>query len=202
MTARNVRGVVLAGGRSRRLGQDKTRVVFSGKSLLARSVDVLSSVCAEVAVIGRDPLPYGVSAMWLPDEVEGLGPMGGVITALEAFQAPCLVISCDLPYLEEETLRVLLAARDEKRPDLVMTTFQAVETGYIESLTAVYEFAALGYLKVAAEQGNYKLSKAIPPEARQHVPYDVEGAAVFFNVNYPADLAALRRAERFAAGGS
>lgn len=202
MTDSDVRGVVLAGGRSRRLGQDKTRVLYSGRSLLARAVDLLQGVCAETAVIGRDPLPYGVAAPWLPDAVEGLGPMGGVITALETFQAPCLVISCDLPYLDEDTLLTLLAARRKKEPHLVMTTFQAMETGYIESLTAVYEPEARPYLKAATAQGLYKLSRAIPPEARHHVPYDVEGAAVFFNVNYPADLAALRRAERIAAGGS
>lgn len=210
-------GVILAGGRSRRLGMDKTKLSYRGQGLLARSVGLLREVCAEVHVAGLNPRDRGIEADWFPDDqdvasaasaigqtaIQGdparacksAGPMGGIITALRRLNRPCLTISCDQPMLDRPTLERLLAAWRTRPVGAVMTTFRAMETGYIESLCAIYEPAALPLLEAAAAEGVFKLSRAIPEGLRTHAVYTVAEARVFFNVNYPADLALMREIE-------
>ncbi|WP_156925281.1 molybdenum cofactor guanylyltransferase [Nitratidesulfovibrio termitidis] len=201
--AHGIVGVVLAGGLSTRLGQDKTRLHLHGDAapgMLARTAALLHAVTGEVWIScrGNRPCPVsetGVDGPYyrLNDEVEGMGPFGGVITALRVAQGPVLVLSCDLPFMERAVLERLLAHRAARRPGAVMTTFQQVETGFIESLVAVYEFEALPLFRQALEDGERKLSRVVPPDLREHIPYTVREALPFFNINYPADLEMARR---------
>lgn len=186
-------GLVLAGGKSSRLGTDKVVLPVSGGSLLSRTVALASRFCSQVWVSGRDPGGLNVQAPWLPDDVPGQGPLGGIQTGLAHIGGPLLVLACDLPLLDEPTVARLLEAHAKRPEHAVMTTFLQPETGYIEALVAVYEAGAAPLLAEAARQGMYKLSRAVPFEARHHVPYTQDESTVFFNINYPADLAMLRR---------
>ncbi len=194
---RELTGVVLAGGKSRRLGRDKVCEPLSGRSFLAHTAELLLELCPEVYVSGRDAGPLaaelGAKPPWLPDDVPGCGPMGGILTCLQRLQRPLLVLACDLPLMDADTLRTLVAAWRNRPPHAVMTTFQQVETGYIESLAAVYEPEAAPLLQEAVDQSMFKLSRAVPAEKRCHISYSQDQALPFFNINYPADLALLRR---------
>ena len=189
----SIKGLVLAGGKSRRLGRDKVLETVSGVSLLERSLGLMRQVADEVWVSGRDPQAMGLDAPWLPDDVTGCGPMGGILTGLKHLGAPLVVMACDLPFMNLATLQRLVAAREERRDDAVMTTFLQVETGFIESLVAVYEAGAEELLLRSLARDRYKISAAMPKELRHHIPYTQEQADVFFNINYPADLAVLKR---------
>ncbi len=196
------KAMVLAGGKSRRLGQDKVLLRYSGASMLRRSVELLRSLGCDVVISGRNPelaapcgTTPGVEAPWLPDDITGIGPMGGIITGLRHFSAPLLVIACDLPQLDGNTLERLLEFRNTRPEHAVMTTFLQVGTNFIESLVAVYEPEALLLLESARETGIYKLSRAIPRELRHELPYGPEERHLFFNINYPHDLEALRQME-------
>jgi len=184
--------IVLAGGKSRRLGRDKAAVAVGGTPLLARMVSLARLFCPTVAVAGRDPSPLVGDAPWFLDEIPGLGPMGGIITALERYKCPLLVLSCDLPKLDEKTLETLMDAWRLKPGHAVMTTFLQQDTGYIEALVSVYEPQAAPLLKDAAREGCLKLSRAVPPGLRHHVPYIPDPSGPFFNVNTQEDLSRLR----------
>lgn len=82
----------------------------------------------------------------------------------------------------------------------LMTTFSQVETGYIESLVAVYDPAALPRLETAVARNLNKLSLIFPRETRLEVPYTQDEALPFFNINYPADLALLREMHQARSG--
>lgn len=193
-------GIVLAGGRSSRLGHDKTRIVYSGVSLLSRSVDLLKRHCDVVHVVGRLPEDHGLNVPSFLDDVPGRGPGGGIVTALRRLGRSCLVLSCDLPLMEDQTLRRLKTGWREKPDTALMTTFQQEDTGYIEALVAVYEPAALPLLDRAFEQGLYQLNRILTEPMRHHIPYPRSEATPFFNVNHPADLSLLRRLENAAHG--
>ncbi|WP_153306816.1 molybdenum cofactor guanylyltransferase [Desulfonatronum thioautotrophicum] len=193
-------GVVLAGGRSSRLGQDKTRVVFSGVSLLSRSVDLLKRHCTTVHIVGRLPEDHGLNVPSFLDAEPGCGPGGGIATALKKLERPCLVLSCDLPLMDDQVLRRLKAAWRKKPDSALMTTFQQEETGYIEALVAIYEPGVLSLLEKAFRQGLYQLNRIVTEEMRHHIPYPRSEATPFFNVNHPADLSMLRHLENAATG--
>lgn len=186
---REIVGAILAGGKSTRLGQDKTRILWEGKPLLARMFSLLRELGLEVWVLGRSPKEYGFECNWLLDEVKNIGPMGGIYTGLKNIKKSLLVVSSDLPYLSTFCLKKLLEERE--RAQKLMTTFFYPDTGYIESLIAIYEYEALNYIKKALNQKIFKLSAAIPTELRNQIEVREEWKKYFFNLNYPEDLEKL-----------
>lgn len=191
-------GVLLAGGQSTRLGRDKAWLSFSGRPLLRRVAEVLGQVTGEVFVSGRDPAAFGLPVPWLPDATPGLGPAGGVLTVLGAVKRSCLVISCDLPFMDEATLWRLVELWRRRGPQVVMTSYRIVETGYLESLVAVYEPEALPFMRRCLAQKERRLSAMFPEDRRVHLDYRRADAAVaraFFNINAPPDLTWARGME-------
>lgn len=189
-------GLVLAGGRSTRLGQDKVELPLNGQSLLARTAGLAVRFCSRVVVSGRNPADLGLDLDWLPDDEPGHGPMGGILTGLAHLGGPLLVLACDLPLLDEATVARLVEHRGSRPPGTVVTTFLQSATGFIEPLVAVYEDLARPHLAAALAAGERKLARALPEACRHLIPYGPEEAHVFFNVNYPADLAVLSRLGR------
>lgn len=112
-----VSALVLLGGHSTRMGQDKSALDYGdGTSAARRMVNLVSSVCDDVYLSIRpgQEIPEDVREMsLLEDRFIDFGPAGGILTAL--YQYPdraWLVVSCDLPLLEEADLRLLTEARD------------------------------------------------------------------------------------------
>ena len=136
-TGRNVVGVVLGGGKSLRLGRDKALLKFHGEDgscLLSRTAALLREVCGGVVIAGREfPGWEHVS-----DSAPGLGPAGGIAAALEVTGRPCLVLSCDLPFMTRAALDTLLEARAGARPGTLLTAYKNSWTGRIEFVVAVY----------------------------------------------------------------
>jgi len=191
-------GVVLAGGTSSRMGVDKARLSFGGEPLLRRVGERLARVTGKVLVSGRDPADCDWCVPWVPDAVPGFGPASGVLTALEAAGRACLVVSCDLPFLDEATLRRLVAAWRRRPRQTLMTTFRIVETGYIESLVAIYESDGASLLRESLSRGEPRLSGIFSEDVRCHIDYSREDwsvARAFFNVNSPPDLLRARGME-------
>lgn len=193
-------GVVLAGGRNSRFGADKAllRLEYPGPSgdnadapsLLDRNLALLRKVCPRVLVVGRT-VPDVPS---LPDIIPGLGPVGGVATALQAVPGhACLVLSCDLPFMKEELLQDLVHGRDLRPSGKRMTAFRNSLTGQIQTLTAIYEPEALPYFQDCVDRRLGKIVLVVPEEEQFHLPYDMKNSRCFFNINYPEDLEEARR---------
>lgn len=103
----SVVGAVLAGGASRRLGQDKALVPCSGKALVLHPFEALQEVLSEVVVVtvpGRSYDHLGVPVVH--DLFEGQGPLAGIHAALEwAASRPVFAVACDLPFVNAELVR-------------------------------------------------------------------------------------------------
>lgn len=99
-----VAGAVLAGGRSRRMGRDKALVELDGRPMVQAVLDALTDAGIDpCVVVGGDAAPLSALGVEVvPDAFPGEGPLGGVVTALDRFEADAahaLVAACDLPYL-------------------------------------------------------------------------------------------------------
>lgn len=111
-------GFVLAGGRSRRMGEDKARLRFPGHRPMAVEVArALAAVCDRVVIVRRgDDGPFHdddgrvFEVLVEPDDGEP-HPLRGLAVALAAARGPiALVVACDLPFVRPETLRTLAEA--------------------------------------------------------------------------------------------
>ena len=186
-----LRALILAGGKSRRLGRDKAAESIGGNNLLARTAFLAASLCPEVWISGRDPAPHGLNLHWIADTVPGLGPMGGVATGLERLRGPLLVLACDMPLLNAPVLETLVRHRNLRPPGTAATTYIQAETGFLESLVAIYEEESLSLIRNALSRRDYKLANAIPRQRLHTIPYTREQALPFFNINFPQDMAML-----------
>jgi molybdopterin-guanine dinucleotide biosynthesis protein A len=164
-------GVVLAGGLSSRMGQHKPalRLDEGMPDLLSRTIGLLRSCTAEIWVSCRQGQTVP-DCRCIYDLEEGLGPIGGIVSVLaELAQSPrqaVLVLSCDLPFMDENTLARLINARQRAKPGTLMTTFRQAETGHIEALTAIYEKEAFPFFAQAMAARQRQINLVLSPEQR------------------------------------
>jgi molybdenum cofactor guanylyltransferase len=146
-----LRGLVLAGGQSTRMGRDKAAIEIGGVTLLARAVTLLEDLGLDVRVSVRgDQASDGLRSRYrgLPDPSPGLGPAGGLMAAhgLDP-DAAWLVLACDMPALDQASLAGLVAARDPARS---ATAWRSPADGRPEPLCAIWEPATLARLAALA----------------------------------------------------
>ncbi|MDR2054822.1 MAG: molybdenum cofactor guanylyltransferase [Desulfovibrio sp.] len=183
----DVVGVVLAGGKSLRLGRDKALLKLHGEDkpcLLSRTAALLREVCGDVAIAGRDVFGW----RHIPDPAPGLGPAGGIAAALEFTGRACLVLPCDLPFMTRAVLENLLEARARGRPETLLTAYKNFRTGRVEFLAAVYEQGALPYFQAGIMLGLLKTGLMLPEELQRHIACEPEDDRAFFNINAPGDV--------------
>ena len=195
-------GVVLAGGKSSRLGRDKALLrLGNAGDLLTRTVELLRGVADSVIVVGRS-YPDGIGIV---DLAPGLGPVGGITTALtHAAGAACLALSCDLPFMTREVLVRLVAAYRRRPAGKSVCLYRRASDGREESLVAVYGAETLAAFRRCMEEGLLKVGRVVPEAEKFHLDYDEADAQAFFNINRPADLEEARRivAARSCEGGA
>lgn len=136
-------GLVLAGGASTRMQRDKAAIEYHGQSQLQWTFDLLSHVCAATFVSVRPDQREEPTRAHLPQIVDrqpGIGPLAGISAALLAHpKAAWLVVACDLPFLNERTLRHLIEHRDPRK---LATAYRSSHDGLPEPLCAIWEPAA------------------------------------------------------------
>lgn len=132
-------GLVLAGGKSTRMGRDKGSIQYHGVSQRVFASRLLSECCDAAFVSCRqDQVPTLEPELQpLVDTFENLGPTGGILTALHFKpDVAWLVVACDLPFLSLKSLRALIDARDRAK---VATAYQNPDDHLPEPLIAIYE---------------------------------------------------------------
>lgn len=149
-----VHGLLLSGGRSRRMRRDKAALEYHGRSQLAHAWERLSAVVEQAWISVRpdqvdDPLRRDYPK--IVDRQAGLGPLAGILAAQATHpDAAWLVLACDLPFLDGRTLAHLLASRDPQAP---ATAYRSAHDGLPEPLCAVYEPASAPTLAAWAAGG-------------------------------------------------
>ena len=109
----SIEGFILAGGKSRRMGTNKSQLVLEGRSFVELIAKELSAVASSIKVVGLDSrLPVNLQAV--PDVYPEWGALGGVHAALSACSASwALVVACDFPFVTSELFRSLASVRGD-----------------------------------------------------------------------------------------
>jgi molybdopterin-guanine dinucleotide biosynthesis protein A len=183
-------GLVLAGGRSTRMGRDKAALPFDGRAQLERAFGLLEPLTARSFVSVRadqreDPLraryPQIIDAPESPE-----GPAAGIRSAQLAHPAAAwLVVACDLPLLDAATLQHLIARRDPAR---AATAFRSSRDGTPEPLCAIWEPASAAPFAAALTAGRNCPRKFLM--SADTLLLEQPFARRLDNVNTPAELAA------------
>ncbi|MEM7656669.1 MAG: NTP transferase domain-containing protein [Bacteroidota bacterium] len=187
-----IKGLVLAGGRSTRMKQDKGLLKYHGKNQREHAYELLESLLGrgQVHLSCRQDQVAGMAdhLQALPDTFLGLGPFGGILSALrEDPNAAWLVIACDLPLLTENSLRHLLEARN---PSVLATAFQSPIDELPEPLIALWEPRAYATLLEFLAMG-----QASPRQVLLHSKIELiqaTQAIELTNVNLPEEFQTVK----------
>jgi len=193
-------GLLLAGGKSSRMGRDKASlVVFGGGPTQAQgAVALLRKFCARTCISLRpgQAVPAGLEAMpVLQDSPLAQGPLAGILAAFEEDPgAAWLVLACDLPFVSGELL-ALLVARHVAGPATPFLAFASSGDGLPEPLCAIYGPAAWPILKRHAARGHFCPRHIMADEDAVLLQLPKGAAGALTNLNTPQDLqAALAQA--------
>lgn len=151
----DVTGIILAGGRSSRMGEEKGLSILNHKPLVSYAVDALKPICGSLVISAnnfqKEYEKYGYEVV--EDQIKGIGPMGGVSSCIQRSSTRFnIVISCDTPFVTPDLFQYLLDS---------IENFQAAipvhDAGFIEPLCGVYATNIIWSLQLSIEKRNYKM---------------------------------------------
>ncbi|WP_294333085.1 NTP transferase domain-containing protein [uncultured Chryseobacterium sp.] len=190
-TPSSVNGLVLAGGKSSRMGTAKEKIRWHGKEQQYAMADLLAPFCDKVYISCRPDQLEKVDAGYkaLADVFVDMGPVGGILSAFHYRKDTAwLVVACDLPLLDEKAVELLIRSRN---PEKMATVYESPVDGGPEPLVALWEPQSFPFLVDFLETGSRSPRKLMTDnDIRLVRPEDPQ---VLRNVNTPEELAEVRR---------
>lgn len=187
----NVAGVILAGGQNRRMGgRDKAFLRVGGATAFDRILGTLRRCFQQVIVVSNTPEKYASYDVEVtPDELRGLGPLGGLHAGLGRVQTEfAFVIACDMPFLHREPIRYLVSRLGAQ--EAIVPCWN----NDIEPLHALYSTKLRSRIRDAVGGGARAMRDFLPQVRVEYVPeaemVGVSGSEESFrNVNTPEEAA-------------
>lgn len=196
MTNVPVFGLVLTGGKSRRMGTDKATMEYHGLPQALWTGQLLSKVCSEVYVSARPGQDSGTANAFpvLEDKEEGGGPVVGMLAAMaHRPDVAWLVVACDLPLLSDSLLQDLSSRRD---PTKRATAYRSAHDGYPEPLCAIYEPAAVSGVRELFAQGRRCPRWILRDWGGDVLLLDLPEERALDNFNTPEDVQSLQQGQQ------
>ena len=186
-------GAILVGGKSRRYGRNKALEVFQGEPLIERQLRKVQALFPEVFIITNEPRDYlHLEVTLLRDVIPGLGPLGGIYTALLFAQGKSVfVTACDMPFLQPAVVQHMVQL--SKNNDVVVPE---KEEG-LEPLHAIYSARCLPHIRKMLDLGRFHVVsffsavKVCRLSQKELLEFDPRGLS-FFNINTPDDMERAR----------
>jgi len=184
-------GLVLAGGMSTRMGRNKALMKWHDKEQQYYVADMLMNHCEDVFISCRKEQAKDLNSKYksLPDTFFDVGPLGGILSAFQSQPGKAwLVVACDLPLINEETLQFIITNRNTTN---IATTYKNPFDGLPEPLMTIWEPESYQVLLTSLE------NKVTSPRAilmkneitMLQAPYP----EAMLNVNTPEDAAEISK---------
>lgn len=188
MNKQKITGIILAGGKSRRMGEEKGLLHLGGKYMIEYAINVLREVCDEIIISENsnayDFLGYPVVADIFPNS----GPMGGIYSAMKHSDTELnLVISCDMPFITKEILCFLI---DNISNHEVAVPWYGDQK--FEPMCAVYHQNVIPVFEKFIQDNNFKIPDAYKQVKTNKIQMssdlEVYNPQLFENINSKKEL--------------
>ena len=188
-----ITGIVLAGGKSSRLGENKAFLEVGGGAIITRVFEALKDLCEEVIISANNPerysdFPYRV----IPDSVPQGGALVGLHSSLTVARTDlAFVVACDMPFLSRGLIRHMMDNVES------CDAFVPVVNEYLEPLHAIYSRRCLDAIEKHIDMKDRHLRSFYDDVNVGYLDEDAirkftAPEKVFFNVNTPEDLQKAR----------
>lgn len=176
-----ISAIILAGGKSTRMGRDKGLLLYEGKPMIQYVIDAVNPITTDIIIVsnqqGYEKFGYPI----IEDEVKDCGPLAGIVAGLKNVQnEAALVLSCDVPFIKPELLQQLI----DSEGDVVF----AKHNDKIEPLVAKYGVHCTPILETALTNGTRKVLDAFDFVEVGYLDIPKEYVKFVKNMNSPEDL--------------
>ena len=184
----DVTGIILAGGKSSRMGTDKGMQELCGKPLIQYAIQALSGLCDTIIISSSSKAYHSLGNKVVADVFPGIGPMGGIYSALKQSNTEKnLVLSCDLPFVSKELMSFIL-----KNSEGFEIAVPYEGNQHYEPLCGFYNQSVLKLMGEYIQKGNYKLPDLFDEISINRLIISTEASFyqknLFFNVNSQQEL--------------
>lgn len=187
----DISAYILAGGKSSRFGENKALYNYDGMPLVQRVVETVRSVIPQIGIIANQPDLYAF--LGLPvhtDIIPGLGPLGGIYTALHnASTQYVFIAACDMPDISPRIIEYMITVKDNHDVTIPWND------GFYEPLHAIYSRSCLPVIEDVIGRDERRVSAFLEIEAvatRKVLPEEIsplaDPATIFRNINFKSDL--------------
>jgi len=185
----NISGVILAGGKSSRMGVNKAFLTINGEMIITKVVKLMSSLFKSLMIITNTPEEY--KFLHLPtfeDIYKDKGPLGGIHSALNySTTEKNFIISCDMPFMTVEMIEYIINYNTQK------PVVFCKAAGYLQPLAGIYSKSIISHLKSFLSDENitdscfHQFLKEVDSEIinPEFIPFYRD--KIFYNVNSPED---------------
>jgi molybdenum cofactor guanylyltransferase len=182
-------GLVLSGGYSKRMQQEKALLTYNGKVQVEQCLDLLSELCEKFFVSKRDSQDLGENTFpVITDRFLDFGPLGGILSAMMSNpHAAWLIVACDLPLMTVDVLKNLIENRD---PFKMATAYMNADNTFPEPLCAIYEPKAVLRLLNSLALGKRCPKKILANSSIKRLALPFKDALM--NVNTPGEYSQLQ----------
>lgn len=178
ITKEELTAVILAGGKSQRMGMDKAFMKYETLTFVERIISAVKPLVKDVILIANKATYAQFDAIVYPDLVLDKGPVGGIYTAMEMAKTPfLLVLSCDIPLISTALLRFLI--QNSRVTEATVLTIG----DQLQPLTAIYKRNTIDIFKDALTKEQLKLQTVLENLDLQKLPCPVTLLNDLTNIN-------------------
>lgn len=175
--------IILAGGKSSRMGQDKGLMLLNGKPMVEHVIETAKQITTEIIIVANndDYKKFGLPIF--KDDYQDKGPLGGIYTGLKnSLTEYNLILSCDIPFVKKDLLQFIISESSEN--DITVAAFK----DKTHPLIAVYRKTCESVVKSCIEQNELKVLNLFKKLNTKQVDVSHFDSSNFRNINSENDL--------------
>lgn len=178
----DVTAIILAGGKSSRMGKDKGLLLYRGIRMVEHVIDACLQLTSRILISTNNPDYRFLNYKLIPDNFKESGPIGGIQAALKQSETEYNIFCpCDMPNLQPGILQKVMAA-SEGQLAVVATDIH----GKVFPVVGCYKKSVLPVIEAQIKKGDFKLQHLLNELNAKKVM--ISEAKALSNINYPEDL--------------
>jgi len=187
MEQQNITGILLAGGKSSRMGTDKGFLNLHGSTFAERIIKTMKPFVGEIIIVSNNSNYDAFKHKRVEDSIENSGPLAGLYTGLSHSETPYnLVLSCDIPYIHGNVLSQLIEGFDD-----TLDAIQIESEGKTMPLVAIYKKQCLHRCLELLLNGERRLQVAVEGFKTKTIPLDPSLEKYVKNINTMEEFKAI-----------
>jgi len=175
--------IILAGGKSSRMGQDKGLMILNGKAMIENIISTAKKITDQIIIVANNPEYKKFGHKVIEDIFPGKGPLGGIYTGLKSSTTEKnIILSCDVPFIKKELLEFILSESGDN--DITVPVFETK----IHPLIGVYSKQCLNVILDNIQKDKLKVTGIFDDLVTKQIDVNAFDPSNFRNINSAEDL--------------